>query len=520
MMHFRYQLVPEWPPLAWLARCEKAGPAVTVLHGDGVETDGAWFCEAVWAGDYAAGGFDQTDIVAGSGGRIRNGETVFVSAGSTVDRLASFETGDAAFVSNSLPCLMAAVNAGVDPGYPDYYRDFCSIIHGIDRYRPLLESSAGPVRLTYFDNLVWSGMGLWRRPKPEAPRDFGSFGRYRAFLSSSLSQLAENMADPGRRRRYRMLSTLSSGYDSPTVTVLAKEAGCGEAICLDKARDGADEGGEAIAACLGVRPLPIARDAWRAFTLPEPPFIVGDGMGTDIPFKGAEGILAGGVLLTGYHGDKVWAGPGGPLSGRVLLTGYHGGKAWGKDDRCLGETIVRGDQSGLSLTEYRLWAGFIHCPIPFWGVRQVRKLHALSNAPELEPWNVPGNYSRPICRRIVEEAGVPRDLFGQRKRAAAVLFDELLTPGAMENYLAWLRERRWSWIKHGRLPPPASVAFESWLRQRKGSLERRLARTPLLWRLARERSPEGLDQPSWLRRHLFPWALELAKARYGRRPPT
>lgn len=490
-MRFEYELAPEWPPLAWLARCNKSGPTITVRHGPRVEADGDWFCEAVWAGDYAAGGFDLTDIVAGSGGRIRNDAAVFVSSGSTVDRLASIEAKGEFFVSNSLPCLLAAVDGSVDPGYPGYYEDFLTIIHGIDQYRPFLNTSAGPVRLTYFDNLAWNGQGLEIRPKPFERRDFGSFERYRGFLSASLALLAENMAAPARKSPYRMLSTLSSGYDSPTVTALAKEAGCSEAICIDKSRDGAEEGGEAIAAFLGVRPLQIERAAWRSRHLPEPPFIVVDGTGTDIPFKGAEDLLLGRVLLTGYHGDKVWA----------------------KEGKYLGENIVRGDQSGLSLTEYRLHVGFIHCPIPFWGVRQIRDLNTLSNAPEMKPWDVPGNYSRPICRRISEEAGVPRELFGQRKAATAVLFDELLTPATMESYLAWLKGQRWNWLRHGRLPPPASAEFETWLQQSKESLKGKLHRTPILWRLAQD-PPDALVRPSWLRRYLFPWALELGKTKY------
>ena len=39
----------------------------------------------------------------------------------------------------------------------------------------------------------------------------------------------------------------------------------------------------------------------------------------------------------------------------------------------------------------------------------------------MEPWRVHTNYDRPIPRRIAEEAGVPRELFGNKKRAAATL---------------------------------------------------------------------------------------------------
>jgi hypothetical protein len=495
-MRFEYQLVPEWPPLAWLAMWQQASETAIVQHGGRVETNGEWFCEAVWAGDYASGDFDLTDIVAGSGGRIRNNTIIYVSSGSTVDRLISIQIGDSYFVSNSLPCLLAAAGADVDASYPKYYEDLLTIIQGIDSYRPFLSTTAGPVRLTYFDNLVWNSKTLEVRPKPVEHRDFSSFERYRYFLSTSLGLLAKNMAAAPRLYPYRMLGTLSSGYDSCTVTALAREAGCSEALCINMARGGVEEGGEAIAAFLGVRPLVIERTGWVSEVNPEPPFIIGDAMGTDVPFKSSEPHLLGRVLLTGYHGDVIWA----------------------KEGKLVNEYIVRGDQSGLSLTEYRLHAGFIHCPIPFWGVKQIRDLRALSISPEMESWDVPGNYSRTICRRIVEEAGVPRKLFGQSKAATAAPFNEILTPASMLDYLEWIKRGRWNWLKRGRLPPMASDEFERKVLQimkeppmRK--LRSLLSRTPVLWRITFDKYPD-LDTPTPLRRHLFPWALEIEKAKY------
>src|SRR5690606_41261165 len=123
-MRLEYVPVPEWPALAWLARCEPSGSTVTVFHGSRVETGDEWFCEAAWDGDYQAGGFDQTDIVAGSGGRLRGGELVFVSSGSTVDRLNALEREGETLVSNSLACLVASADAALSPSYTQYWRTF------------------------------------------------------------------------------------------------------------------------------------------------------------------------------------------------------------------------------------------------------------------------------------------------------------------------------------------------------------------------------------------------------------
>src|SRR5207249_7651839 len=81
-MHFRYTPVPDWPPLAWLACGHRGDPTVEVFHGLDVETTPDGFSEAVWDGEFARAGFDETDLVFGSGARRRGGGVTFVSSGS------------------------------------------------------------------------------------------------------------------------------------------------------------------------------------------------------------------------------------------------------------------------------------------------------------------------------------------------------------------------------------------------------------------------------------------------------
>jgi hypothetical protein len=85
-MKLKYTQIDSWPPLAWPAKCSLSQATVEVFHGDRVETSEEWFCEAIWDSDYEAGNFDQTDIIFGSGGRLRGESVTFVSAGTTVDR--------------------------------------------------------------------------------------------------------------------------------------------------------------------------------------------------------------------------------------------------------------------------------------------------------------------------------------------------------------------------------------------------------------------------------------------------
>src|SRR5256886_2178560 len=229
-MHFRYTPVPDWPPLAWLACGHRGDPTVEVFHGPDVETTPDGFSEAVWDGEFARAGFDETDLVFGSGARRRGGGVTFVSSGSTVDRLHSHEAAGRVCVANSLACLLVAIGADVDPTYAGYYADFKSISDGLARYARSVATSAGPVRLTYFHNLVWDGRALRERPKPAPHRDFGDFAGYRGFLEASLAGLAQNLSSSDRAVPLRMLGTIPRGYDSPAVTVLAQPYGLQEAI--------------------------------------------------------------------------------------------------------------------------------------------------------------------------------------------------------------------------------------------------------------------------------------------------
>jgi hypothetical protein len=503
---FEYVPAPDWPLLAWLARCEAGRDTITVFHGPRVDATDDWFCEATWAGDFQAGDFDRTDIVAGSGGRLRDGKAIFVSSASTVDRLQSLRTPGATWVSNSLACLAAVSGAEIDETSGRYFWLFRTIVRGIRRYRPLFPTSAGPVALTYFDNLVWDGRDLTPAPKPGGDEDFGSFAKYHGYLQRSLEAVAANAASRHRRHRYDLLSTASSGYDSSTITVLARQAGATHVLCFDQARRGLDDSGEPLARALGMTPIVAERGAWMSRAgLPEVPFVASDSHGGDVFFTGAEEALRGKVLLTGYHGDKIWAK-------RVHTP--------------LDDTIVRGDQSGLSLTEYRLGIGMLHCPVSFWGVRQIRALHAISNAPEMRPWDIPGDYSRPICRRIVEQAGVPREMFGMEKKASWVLMlgsREFMSPASTRDYYDWLRERRTQWLRRGRLPPLVAPRFDELeLGARKAAGEFASAERAAWYRTALRRTGamrlvhRFAEGPTQLRRYVFAWAFERQRRAYPR----
>jgi hypothetical protein len=495
-MNLSYLPVDEWPPLAWLAVCDGSG-SVSVAHGNRVETHPHWFAEAVWAGAYEQADFDDTDLVFGTGGRLRGEGLVFVSSATVVDRLHALEAHGRTWVSNSLACLLAAVGATVDPHYHRYFHDFESIIGGLTKYRRTLASSAGPVRLTYYDNLAWQAGRLVEVHKPYPKRDFSTFARYRDFLEDTLCRLAENSKAPQRTHPYDLLATISSGYDSPTVAAVARRAGLRQTLSFAQARDGRPDSGAEVARRLGLEPLLIDSRAWQKGTLPEVPFIAADAKGEDVYYGGAAEVLRGRLLLTGYGGSRVWDKGIAPP-----------------------EHLERSDQSGLSLCEYRLWAGFLHCPVTLLAARQTQDLRNISNSPEMAAWDVPGGYSRPICRRLLEEAGVPRQLFGQEKKAASILFFDrhsFLSPGSLADYQAW----RHAHALAGRTPlrlvreglaAGARTAVRG-VQALAGALHRAVP-VKLLARLSKSGKLTAFARYERLFAHVFPWALERATERY------
>ena len=490
------QEIHDWPPLAWVALCGLE--SVELRHGPMLEAGQGWACEGAWAGAFGRGDLDQAPIVAGSGVRIRDQEAVFVAPTSTVDRLCSLTDVDGrTLVSNSLLALLAVSGAEVlDPKYP---AAVASIARGLTRCRDSIETSAGPLGLTYFHNLAWDGQGLERRPKAQNETELSDFGSYRGFLAGGFAELAANMTDPARRAPLRFLGTLSSGYDGNASTAIAAEAGCAEALCFETTGRGHPDSGVPVAQALEIEPIVIERGAWRSQPerefYPEVPFLAaGQGSGL-IEFYGAHERLRGAVLVTGFYGDSIW------------------NPAW----EHLGPEIVRKDASGLGFCEYRLRAGFVNCPPAFWAAREVAQVVGIGRAQEMKPWAVNADYDRPVARRVLEEAGVAGDLFGRQKRAVPKAqphrSSEFLRPTSNRDYFLWVRRNR------GRLglSPLTGGARLDRLQFRWRDLQLRahvqLGRLPRAnetkaWRRRHRMLRRRLRRPTNLRRFTIRWALE------------
>ena len=506
-MRLEFQSKPNWPPLAWVARIRRRSNQVEVLHGVQVERADAWFCEATWDGDFAAGDFDRTDIVSGSGGRCRDDKIVFVSSGSTVDRLQWLERDDEVLISNTLPGLLRVASEELDPTYPHYMHDLFSVVKGLGRYVSSLPATNGPVQLCYFDNIEWDGTTCRRVAKPFADRRFHDFDGFHEFLRASIHAIADNMRDSQRAHRYEFIGSLSTGYDSTTITALASEAGLREVICFMR-EEQRDRGNE-LAHYFGVEPIEVDINAWRQEPLGEVPFVAGDCFGEEAQYAVLRERLAGKVYLSGYHGDKIWD----------IANDYPG------DD------IRRGDPSGTALTEFRLHAGFLHCAVPFFAVRAATSILAISQAEAMRLWDVGGGYSRPICRRIVENAGLPRDAFGVVKSFASrwmIVEPDLVSEESRQELRTWIDERRPRWTAAGRRPPLVGPAFEVGLYRLANVLRMGLNSLPGTYRLGLHKLPVsghilnlGVLMPHQpppvfgASRYVFPWAVERVAQSYA-----
>jgi hypothetical protein len=471
---FIYQKEENWPTLAWLAICNEDNESVTIRHGPDVDTRLEWFCEAVWDDEYSDGGFDRSNTVFGSGGRIRQDRVNFVASSFPADRLQYIEINKTIYISNSLVCLAAALDLHVDPWYPWYYEDFFSIADGLHDYRACINTDRGEVTFVYCNNLSWNGKQLSTYEKPKSALCFHDFDSYQNFLSATLKRLLSNMHSAERPYIYDSISTSSSGYDSLAVTVLSRQLDTHQVICVPDDRIGFDDSGIELIQKLGMEALTIKREAWRKEPFAEISFIASDACGRDAWLFAARDHLPRKFLLTGYFGDSIWR-----------TANKEGGK----------NAFTMGSPGGLSMTEFRLQYGFIHCPVPYLGIEHIDTIRAIASGDEMQPWALNEYYDRPIPRRIIEEAGLKRgsfgtrNSFGTRKTAVNVHlfrrkeFDRFLAGmPSFRDYMSWIR-------KQSQLAPPPTEEYPLTVPAR-----------------------EQIEVP--LFRQLFPWALERSKLSY------
>jgi hypothetical protein len=400
---FRYRLAfraePDLPPLAWLALVDSVRGVVSVVAGTSVRAWDDGFFEGTWAGAAEPSAIASSTTVFGSGIVAgADGTTTVVTPSHTMSGVFARSANGITVLSNSLTAILAVTGASLvrDGRYPSR---FIQTIEGVGNSPIELPSDTGTLDFHFWWNLALERDGSLRpvRKPDEAP--FLSFADYRGRLSAALASVFTNA--PG----YEPAISLSSGYDSTTVAVLAAENGCCRVLTFAEGRrtrksgPGLGDSGEANAKRLGMEAQAFDRLAYmRRMDLPEAEFMATGMSGEDVIMSAYEPSLGRGLLLTGNQGNGIWR-----LGGSTRTD------------------LRRSGLDGASLHEFRLRRDFAFVPLPTFGLTQRPSVMAISASHEMKPWSVGGRYDQPISRRIAEEAGLPRGSFAARKHAVAAL---------------------------------------------------------------------------------------------------
>jgi hypothetical protein len=399
-MRFAFQRNDTLPRLAWCCRLDRGADTAHVTHGSWVEVGDGFYFEGAWSDPFSEGRPSASTACFGSGGESTGDAIRFVAPTHMLERIHAIRVADTMWVSNSLVFLLAASGEQLDDRYPFYHFDLMTNMRGYLRYRPSIRTRSGRELRVFFHANVVIDSNLNIRTEPKAlPPAFRAYDDYVGYLRDIVRRVGENAADAARTPRYAPLATISSGYDSPACALLAKEIGCVDAATFGQARPGyaeEDDSGSEIADVLGLTVHQFDRTSYRGLdTLPEAEFLAYGAGGEEVVFAPLEQLLPGRLLFTGYLGDAVWNRVTAHVNTELLML-YPGGS---------------------SLSEFRLRTGFIHFPVPTAGYIRHPSVYAVSNSTSMERWTLGNDYDRPIPRRLLEEAGVPRSAFGRTKKA-------------------------------------------------------------------------------------------------------
>jgi hypothetical protein len=385
---------PRLPPLSWAA--EITPKQVTVHHGSRLEHGPDWLVDGCWPGPFEAGlpegnvdGFFAFSL------RLTENGVIVETPSNPCERISLWSSPERVVVSPSIAFILALTDGAADPSYPDYLHDFFHIIQRISQNEGSVPLAGGETLQVIANRRVTISNQLAVRVEYRPlERSFRSFAEYKAFLQKTLVDVRDNVLSPARRFSYGLASTISSGYDSLMVNVLAAPLGWKDAATFCAEKDSEDSGAQ-FGPRLGMEVIPIDPASYlQEPNFPEAEFIGTGTRGEDVVFSGGASYFRNKLLLTGTYAD------------------YLERDVFGIPNA----DIYRITTTGCALREFRWRTGFLHVPLAHAGGMGLMSFKAISNSREMKPWSVGGNYDRPISRRIIEEAGFARGSFAAAKR--------------------------------------------------------------------------------------------------------
>lgn len=405
------------PPMAWALKW--SGGRVDAVCGSKtlVADNGAF--EGGWSGGDCWQPWSDQTAYFGSGFYLSAGELVLIAASHTCEAVFTLETSEGLYASNSVAFLLTYSKS--DLAISDFSRRLWSLTKGVSEYGRELCSIRGQTLGRYMCGAVVVSSDLTLKEiasQVKAPA--ATFDEYKKFLLRVVSDVRATSGSS------RLVSYLSKGYDSVACAALMRELGGGTALSITTSRYGVDDSGAEIANALGVDAVLIERPTRETY----PGGVAGRNVFERLT---EEDISNRYEFFVGLNmADECLNIDGRHLQDTVVLTGFHGDKIW--DINQPGNRVLeRGDSTGSSLYEFRLRTGFVHVPVPMIGAWSHPELLELGQSCEMASWRLGNKYDRPIARRLGEEAGVPRDFFGQKKQAAATM-TELTSDNRIEMF--------------------------------------------------------------------------------------
>ena len=412
----RFHRRDDLPKLAWCCRIKQNRNIVNVVHGTGVKCSPNQFSEGVWAGLHGHCEMEAAVVVTGSGAKITDEGVLFVTPSHSGQRVYTARRDAFLFISNSLVGLFAAVGERPNLQIPDYHFRFLEIVRRGNTVESvsLLTDRGSSIEIRNSANLLVAhdlSLRVVSKTAIPAPKCYHD---YVDSLNGLVKTLIASAHQPGRQSPMKTVVPISLGYDSLAVASLASQVGCCQAMTFVSQQEDAQEVGK----MLGLEVTAYERERLKR-TQTSAEFFA-PGLGSSGTFAVAEEKLRNSLVLTGHEGDRVWA--------ECLSIQKHG-EAWEKSLA----------NFGIGTSEFFLRIGATSCNIPGINIESAAAIHAISTSKEMRIWKLGGAYDRPIPRRMIEFAGVPRKAFGQKKYATGHLKKkEIMSPCLRQDYVAFV----------------------------------------------------------------------------------
>jgi hypothetical protein len=500
--HFVVKRLYSLPALAFAAELVAGRPSIAAVCGSAVEVDDDGLIAGAWAGSFENRAIEQAASSIGTALRFTRAGLVAVAGTVSASQLCFCRVGQRLVISNSLALALASADDRLKASYPFYPHDMVTLVFGSHRYKHTVATERGRLSIFYGSMTIADDGTLHSAPVTEPP-PFADFASYRAYLVAQTQAILANAADPSRRHRYRPIVALSAGYDSPAAAVIARDTHCTEAFTFGQPvdrPDASEDSGAAIGRVLGLATTEYETFAFRERDdLPELEFIASSFGGGQVYLAATGEALAGRIVISGFGGDAVWGlryGARSPPHFPFYIGGY-------------------------SLNEFYVRAPALDLSVPMIGARRFADIGNISRSAALLPWSIGGDYDRPIPRRIIEEAGVPRDAFATRKRRITPDYDSVtrraidlnrfLSPTSRAAFEKWFAEQqpidRFQAMRHHLLSDTIGRILWS------GKLSRALRRLGISWPPFSARIL-NLKVPVRKNAFVFNWAVGRQVARY------